>query len=85
MLRILTLLPKDSHPRNWNTNSSHLRKLKSYEVEINWYKNYNSFRDENSYLPNLISSKNEKDHIIILLEDLDSSGYPKRIQYPDII
>ena len=28
-----------SHPRGWNTDLSHQRKLKSYEVETNWYKN----------------------------------------------
>ena len=26
------------HPRGWNTDLSHRRKLKSYEVETNWYR-----------------------------------------------
>ena len=26
-----------AHPRGWNTDLSHERKLKSYQVEINWY------------------------------------------------
>ena len=26
-----------AHPRGWNTDLSHQRKLKSYQVELNWY------------------------------------------------
>ncbi len=34
-------LPKDiSHPRGWNTSNSHERKVKSYVVEVNWYKEW---------------------------------------------
>ena len=34
------VLPKQTnHPRGWNTDKSHHRKVKSYQVEIEWYKN----------------------------------------------
>ena len=29
-----------NHPKGWNSDLSHQRKLKSYEVEKNWYKNF---------------------------------------------
>lgn len=80
----IDLAPKDSHPRNWNTNASHQRKLKSYQVEINWYINSDKLRDKHSYFPKLISSLNQENKIIILLEDLDSAGYSKRISTPTI-
>lgn len=34
-------LPKLSeHPRGWNTDRSHQRKLHSYQVEVNWYTHF---------------------------------------------
>jgi hypothetical protein len=34
-------LPIDkNHPRGWNTDIGHQRKLKSYEVETTWYDKY---------------------------------------------
>ena len=29
-----------NHPRGWNSNFGHLRKVKSYEVENTWYENF---------------------------------------------
>lgn len=33
-------LPNSVHPKGWNTSLSHQRKLKSYQVEVNWYQAY---------------------------------------------
>ena len=32
-----------AHPRGWNTDLSHQRKLKSYQVELNWYESRSQF------------------------------------------
>lgn len=81
-------LPKEpQHPRGWNSNTSHQRKIKSYEIEQNWYKNQNQKdkkKKENSFLaeqmveatrtPELIFSQTE----LLLLEDLNQAGYSSR-------
>ena len=30
-----------NHPSGWNSDLGHQRKLRSYEVEVQWYQNYN--------------------------------------------
>lgn len=30
-----------NHPRGWNTDHSHARKIQSYDVEMNWYRDWN--------------------------------------------
>jgi hypothetical protein len=73
-------LPKPSgHPRGWNTDRSHQRKLKSYEVEVAWYKNYNSRCGENCNTPRCLDVEYADDEILIIMEDLDSSGFGKRV------
>ena len=35
----ISKLPKpEHHPKGWNSELSHQRKLRSYQVELNWYK-----------------------------------------------
>tara|TARA_R110002072_G_scaffold106478_3_gene232562 strand:+ start:5920 stop:6906 length:987 start_codon:yes stop_codon:yes gene_type:complete len=70
---------KQNHPRAWNTKLGHERKIKSYQIEQNWYQRHlnlpvnKSFRIPRCYLN--ISLKEEQ---IILLEDLDNAGFPSR-------
>jgi len=66
------------HPRGWNSNRSHQRKVHSYEVEMTWYHDYAARCGEACRVPNcLISETIGNDHIMIL-EDLDAAGYPQR-------
>ncbi|MEZ5009214.1 MAG: oxidoreductase family protein [Chitinophagales bacterium] len=67
-----------NHPRGWNTNASHQRKLQSYLVELHWYTNYAQFCDNSCRIPQLISSESIDQEHLIILEDLNSSGFPKR-------
>lgn len=69
------------HPRGWNSNIGHERKVKSYEVENNWYSNY-SDRCE-ARLPKLLAKGTLEDSQIIILEDLDAAGFDQRIAYPN--
>ncbi len=72
-------LPLDNqHPRGWNTNTSHQRKIKSYQVETAWYKNYNHLCTANSRTPQLIAEKETPNGFLLILEDLDAVGYPLR-------
>ena len=65
------------HPRGWNTNASHQRKLRSYLVELHWYKNYAALCSENCKIPKLISAESTDNEHLIILEDLTASGFPK--------
>lgn len=80
ILKLIDLKNRLNHPRGWNTNRSHQRKLDSYRVEINFYKNYKFLADSNSYFPELIYSSFDDDLIILVLEDLKEAGYPKALQ-----
>jgi len=65
-----------NHPRGWNTDIGHQRKIKSYKVEATWYDIYS----ENSAarLPQCLAFEMQNDEVLIVLEDLDEAGYPLR-------
>ena len=54
--------------------TSHKRKVKSYQVEIHWYKNYNSHIDK-AYTPKFIASGEVEDYQYIILEDLGDKKF----------
>ncbi len=69
---------ESNHPRGWNTNISHQRKLRSYQVEMEWYRWFASRCDENSRVPQLYHIHSSGTDQLIILEDLDVAGYPAR-------
>ena len=72
-------LPEQSnHPRGWNTDHSHQRKLRSYQVETAWYKNWASHCNDHCRIPHCLALEHLQDEVVIVLEDLDSSGYSLR-------
>lgn len=72
-------LPRNNHhPRGWNTDIGHQRKLKSYEVETAWYKLYS--KHSMARLPKCFAIERKDDEVLIVLEDLDKAGFPLRKQ-----
>ena len=71
----LVSFPKEVHPR----------KIKSYEVETNWYENYND-KSELFYSPRHIASGQTDKYKFLILEDLKESGFKpkKRINQKEI-
>ena len=65
-----------SHPRGWNTNISHQRKLKSYNVETEWYQNWSS--KVNTRIPKCYGIEIIGQEYFIFLEDLDKVGFSIR-------
>lgn len=65
-----------NHPRGWNTNIGHQRKLKSYQVETTWYDRYS--KNSKARLPHCLAIDKQGDDVLILLEDLDEAGFPLR-------
>jgi len=67
------------HPRGWNTDLSHQRKLKSYQVETNWYGSIrNRDRPSLARVPECLGTKKVGDQVLLVLEDLDASGFAGR-------
>ncbi len=69
------------HPRGWNSEIGHQRKVKSYEVETQWYQKY-SHRSA-ARVPECIMVEVQNDEVLIVLEDLDENGYHLRKQHVD--
>lgn len=72
-------LPEDiAHPRGWNTNLSHQRKLKSYAVETAWYGRWSKECSDACRVPKCLACESIDDEILIILEDLDANGFSIR-------
>lgn len=72
-------IPKESnHPRGWNTNLSHERKLKSYHVEMNWYEELAKNCDKSCRVPQIYHLTNQSHEMLMVMEDLNLAGYPVR-------
>jgi len=66
------------HPRGWTTDRSHERKLQSYQVETAWYDRYAEACGESCRVPGQLALETRDDQVIMVMEDLDASGYPER-------
>ncbi len=66
------------HPRGWNTDLSHERKIKSYQVETAWYSKWANKCDENCRIPHCMAVETQGDEVLMVMEDLDASGFPGR-------
>lgn len=72
-----------NHPRGWNTIFSHKRKVKSYEVEINWYNHWRFFTSEKCPIPKYIGYHQRESEQWIVMQDLDND-FPVRRQSVDL-
>ena len=66
------------HPRGWTTDLSHDRKVESYEVETAWYDHYAERCSDGCRVPRCLALEASDDEVIMVLEDLDSSGFARR-------
>ena len=67
------------HPRGWNTRISHLRKLRSYQVESNWYgKTAVTGSWGDARIPQCYGVHQDGDQVLLVLEDLDAAGFAER-------
>lgn len=73
-------LPKpESHPRGWNTDLSHQRKLKSYQVELCWYQHYVAQLNAHSPAPNALWVEQHENEWLLVMEDLKQRGFSQVI------
>lgn len=71
-------LEQGNHPRGWNTNLSHQRKLKSYKVETEWYNSFSKNCDDNCKIPKCLALESIEGEVLMVLEDMDDSGFNGR-------
>ena len=67
-----------NHPRGWNTDVSHQRKVRSYEVEAHFYQQYAARCSQACRVPKSLAQAQEGTERLLILEDLDASGFPLR-------
>ncbi len=73
-----------SHPRGWNTKTSHRRKIHSYEVECDWYRDWSQCCHDLCRVPKSYFVQKMDTEFMIVMEDLDAAGYASRITEPSI-
>jgi len=78
IVKNVRLPEQSSHPRGWSTNLSHQRKLKSYKVEMAWYKEYSRNCNDACRVPKCLALEWQGDEFLMVLEDLDAAGFPIR-------
>lgn len=78
------LRKQGNHPRGWGTHQSHLRKVKSYQVEINWYQQWAEQCTMDCRVPKCYCAEYQEEECIIILEDLDVAGFPVRRETLDL-
>ncbi len=74
---------KAGHPRGWNTSLAHQRKLRSYQVERAWYERWSRECSSACRVPSCYGTLVQGDDIIIVMEDLDASGFSRRSTSPN--
>lgn len=77
VVKCISLKQSSIHPRGWGTDYSHNRKVKSYEVEIQWYEVWSQGCTDSCRVPQFIGSLSKGNEQWIVLEDLDTC-YPIR-------
>ncbi|MFT5184421.1 MAG: thiamine kinase-like enzyme [Flavobacteriales bacterium] len=83
VIKFISLNDSSEHPRGWNTDYSHNRKVKSYEVETHWYKYWNQRCTATCRVPKYIGSFSAGKDQWIILEDLNHN-FPLRKDRLDI-
>lgn len=76
VIKLVQLPLNKNHPRGWNTDIGHQRKVKSYQIESNWYKEYSDISA--ARLPHCLAIETIEDEVLIVLEDLNVAGFPFR-------
>lgn len=77
-------LPRPSnHPRGWNTDRSHRRKLHSYQVEVNWYQNFSHIIDERCRTAKGLKCFLSENEWLIVMEDLATAGFEHSVTQPN--
>ncbi len=78
VLKYIVLPSEAVHPRGWNTDRSHARKIKSYAVEMHWYRDWSERCGQRCRVAQCYAATAAVDESVIVLEDLNAAGFPQR-------
>ena len=78
VVKHVQLPEQTNHPRGWNSARSHLRKLRSYQVETAWYTQWSDRCGKACPVPGCLAHAIRGEETLINLEDLDESGFSAR-------
>lgn len=78
VVKMVNLADQHDHPRGWNTNLSHQRKLDSYHNELVFYRDFASCTTPHCKVPKHIASGQVDELSWLVMEDLDSLGFTYR-------
>ncbi len=84
VLKYIVLPDEVVHPRGWNTNHSHQRKVRSYDVETQWYRDWSRRCDASCRVADCFALSSGGNEHLIVLEDLDAAGFPRRYEKLDL-
>lgn len=76
VVKLVQLPTIRNHPRGWNTDIGHQRKVKSYQVESKWYRTYS--KNSAARLPQCLGMETQGEEVLMILEDLDEAGFSLR-------
>ncbi|ADZ93190.1 phosphotransferase [Marinomonas mediterranea] len=85
ILKSIRLDKVNEHPRGWQSQHSHERKLRSYDIEANWYENWANQCSVSERVAQCHSVWRSEEAIYILMEDLDASHYSIRKSRLEVI
>lgn len=78
ILKHIKLPDAGNHPRGWNTNLSHQRKIRSYQVEAHWYQHYAAQCASDCVVPVCLAVNAGISETVLVLTDLDAAGFDIR-------
>ena len=78
ILKAVALPDEVNHPRGWHSDLSHQRKVRSYAVEMHWYREWAESCADNSRVAHCYGAGSRDNGAVILLEDLDAAGFTGR-------
>lgn len=87
VVKHVQLEDSSSHPRGWNSDASHQRKVRSYQIETAWYRKWSHLCDFRCRIPALLAYDSADGEVLMVLEDLDQAGFPARhrsVEWPQI-
>lgn len=78
IVKVINLHKVDKHPRGFNTEFAHQRKLSSYQNEIQFYQHFSCLCDDNCRVPKYYFHTSNKQQIVLAMEDLNQAGFSIR-------